>query len=118
MSNGKFRAYRRSNGNIPDRAVEYDTYEEAQADVDARNAINMARMKLSDKLQYLQDNHFGEWLKARQEAENELSAKQSMFCVCGRLATGLHENGCRKFRNLIEKEAVKKLEHLLTVEAQ
>ena len=70
-------------------------------------------MKISEKLNYLQENHFGEWLKVRQETEQELSDKQSMFCVCGRLATGLHEMHCTKFRNKVITETVKKLAHLL-----
>lgn len=71
-------------------------------------------MKIQEKLKYLQDNHFSEWLKVRQETENELSDKQSMFCLCGRLATGLHERSCSKFRNKVTSETLKKLEPLLT----
>ena len=70
-------------------------------------------MKLIDKLKYLQDNHFTEWLTARREAEDEVSSKQSMVCLCGRLATGLHESHCRKFQNKVTSEAVKKLAHLI-----
>jgi len=70
-------------------------------------------MEIQEKLKFLQDNHFGEWLRVRQETANELSDKQAMFCVCGRLATGLHENGCRKFQNKITSETVKKLKHLI-----
>ena len=70
-------------------------------------------MTITEKLKKLQDNHFGEWLKARQEVENEMSDKQSMFCLCGRLATGLHERSCRKFQNKITSETVKRLKHLL-----
>lgn len=70
-------------------------------------------LKLTNKLQYLQDNHFSEWLSTRQIVLNELSDKQSMFCLCGRLATGLHENGCRKFQTKVTTETVKRLEHLL-----
>ena len=65
------------------------------------------------KLQHIQDNHFGEWLKMRQQVENELSDKQSMFCLCGRLATGLHESHCSRFRNKVTDETLKRLEHLM-----
>lgn len=71
-------------------------------------------MKITDKLAYLQDKHLGDWLKTRQEVKNELSAQNSMFCVCGRLATGLHESCCRKFNNKVTRETVKKLKHLFT----
>jgi len=70
-------------------------------------------MKTKDKLIYLQDNHFGEWLKTRQEVSNDISDRQSVFCVCGRLATGLHESSCRKLQNKITSETVKKLSHLI-----
>ena len=71
-------------------------------------------MKLQEKLTHLQDSHFGEWLSKRREVADEISDKQSMFCVCGRLATGLHESNCRKLANKITNETVKRLEHLLT----
>ncbi len=58
-------------------------------------------MKIQEKLKYLQDNHFEEWFKVKNKTEIELSEKQGMFCICGRLATGLHEGSCRKFRNKI-----------------
>jgi len=70
-------------------------------------------MKITDKLQYLQDKHFSEWLTTYRQVKNEESDKQSIFCICGRLATGLHENGCRKFRNRIISITVKRLEHLI-----
>jgi len=75
--------------------------------------VNQANMKIQEKLKYIQDNHFGEWLKTRSEVENEISNKQLMFCLCGRLATGLHENNCSKFRNRITNETVKRLKHLI-----
>ena len=73
-------------------------------------------MKIQEKLEYLQDNHFSEWLKARQETENELSDRQLMLCVCGRLATGLHESHCPKFRNKVLSETLRKLEPLFNKE--
>lgn len=70
-------------------------------------------MKLPEKLEILQVNHMGEWLKTRQKVWDEMSEKYPMFCVCGRLCTGLHENNCRKFQNKITSETVKRLKHLL-----
>jgi len=75
-------------------------------------------MKLTEKLSFIQDNHFGEWLNVRQQVENELSDKQPMWCVCRRLATGLHESGCRKFKNKVNSETVKRLKHLIPVESR
>jgi hypothetical protein len=66
------------------------------------------------KLEYIQNNHFNEWLKTRREVADEESDKQSMFCVCGKLATGLHEMNCKKLSNKITDITIKRLEHLIT----
>lgn len=70
-------------------------------------------MKIQEKLTYIQDNHFSEWLKMRAIVAEEVSLKCSMFCVCGRLCTGMHENHCRKFQDKINSETVKRLSHLI-----
>lgn len=70
-------------------------------------------MKLLDEIRYLEENHFSEWISTRMEVDRELSDKQSMFCVCGRLATGLHERNCRRFNNKVNSETVKRLESLI-----
>ena len=70
-------------------------------------------MKFIEKLNYLQDNHFNEWLNKRAEVKNEISNGQGLLCVCGRLATGLHEMGCRKFADKVTRETVRQLEHLI-----
>lgn len=75
-------------------------------------------MTEAEKINYLKDNHLTEWLKVRRVTEDELSEKQTMFCVCGRLATGLHESNCRKFNQVIDKETMKKLKHLLQFPAK
>jgi len=82
--------------------------------VSSTTAFEGGGMKLTEKLNYLQNNHMGQWLKIRQDVENELSNQQEMFCICGRLATGLHEQNCRKFNNKITSETVKRLKHLFT----
>lgn len=73
-------------------------------------------MKIQEKLAFIQENHFKEWRETRNKVEDELSSQQGMFCICGRLATGLHEMNCSKFRNKVTSETVKKLKHLLNVE--
>lgn len=70
-------------------------------------------MKTADAIESLQDKHFGEWLATRQVAEQELSDKCRPFCVCGRLATGLHESRCRKFHKEVDKATLEKLSELL-----
>ena len=70
-------------------------------------------MKKEEIINYLQENYFSDWVATRQLVENELSDKQSIFCVCGRLATGLHERNCRKFNNKVTNETVKRLRYLI-----
>lgn len=70
-------------------------------------------MTLNKKLEYIQNNHFSEWSKMRSKVADEESSKQSIFCICGRLATGLHENGCRKLANRITKITVDRLSTLI-----
>lgn len=66
-------------------------------------------MKFEEKMEIIRREHFALWLKTRQEMFDKLSDEQSMFCVCGRLATGLHEMNCRKFNQKVDQETVKKL---------
>ena len=70
-------------------------------------------MNIREKIQYLSDKHFGEWFTERQKVTDKISNSQDIWCVCGRLATGLHENSCRKLQNKINSETAKKLEHLI-----
>lgn len=70
-------------------------------------------MKYTDKLEYLQTNHFTTFVKTRQEVFDELSEQQTMFCCCGRLATGLHEKNCQKFNRKVNGETIKRLSDLL-----
>ena len=73
-------------------------------------------MKLTEKLVYIQDNHFSEWLNTRRQVDEEFSSKQPVFCLCGKVATGLHERNCRKFKDAVTKETVRRLENLLPKE--
>ena len=73
-------------------------------------------MKKHEKLAYLKDAHFGLYVKTRQMVFDELSDQQTMFCCCGRLATGLHERNCTKFNNKVNGETIKRLSHLLPKE--
>lgn len=72
-------------------------------------------MKIADKIELLQNQYFIEWLETRRKVERQLSDEQVMYCVCGRLATGFHENNCRKFKNKVNVETVKQLSYLLEV---
>lgn len=69
-------------------------------------------MKLIDKIMYLEKYYFHTWMDTRQIVEDELSSQQSMTCLCGRLATGLHERQCSRFKNKVNSETVKRLKEL------
>lgn len=70
-------------------------------------------MKVQEALELLQRDHLSVYTKTRIAVENELSDRQAMFCVCGRLATGFHEMNCRRFMNKVTAETVKRLKHLV-----
>lgn len=72
-------------------------------------------MKAIEKIRHLEKEHFSEWLDTRRVVDTELSDKQGMWCVCGRLATGLHEKHCSRFNNKVNSETIKRLKHLLPV---
>ena len=70
-------------------------------------------MKKHEKLAYLKDANFGLFVKTRQMVFDELSDQQTMFCCCGKFATGLHERNCTKFNNKVDEETIKRLSCLL-----
>ena len=70
-------------------------------------------MKYADKLEYLQANHLVKFLKIRQEVFDKLSKQQTMFCCCGKLATGSHEAYCSRFNRKVNGETIKLLSNLL-----
>ena len=68
---------------------------------------------MNKKLEYLKNHHSVEFISKRAIVFNELSEKQSIFCCCGQLASGLHESRCRKFNAKVDKETVNRLNHLI-----
>lgn len=70
-------------------------------------------MNIEQKIDFLMKNHYEVWAKTRQEVENRLSERQTIFCCCGKLATGFHEYNCRKFQTKVNTTTVKELKHLL-----
>ena len=73
-------------------------------------------MKKYEKLEYLKNADFGLFIKTRKMVFDELSDQQTMFCCCGKLATGLHESNCTKFNNKVDAETIKRLSYLLPKE--
>lgn len=71
---------------------------------------NMTRR---EKIEKLNEEHFTEFIRTRREVFNQMSDAQSLFCVCKRLATGLHENSCKRFQDKVTTETIKRLKHLL-----
>lgn len=70
-------------------------------------------MKKSEKLEVIKNKNLGLFVKTRQQVFNELSDQQTMFCCCGKLATGLHESYCRRFNDKVDSETIKRLDFLL-----
>ena len=71
-------------------------------------------MKKHEKLAHLKDTDFGLFVKTRQMVFDKLSDQQTMFCCCGKLTKGLHENNCTKFNNKIGAETIKRFNHILS----
>lgn len=67
-------------------------------------------MKLQEKIEKWKTTQFYAWYNTRKEVEQELSERQTMFCCCGRMATGLHEMHCSKFQHKVDVETIKRLE--------
>jgi len=65
-------------------------------------------MNYKQKLEYLQTNNLSEFTKIRNIVADEISDGQALLCVCGKMATGLHELYCPKLQNKITKETVKR----------
>lgn len=70
-------------------------------------------MKQQEKIELIKQKDFRKWVDTWKIVKDELSDKQTFVCVCGRLATGFHEINCRKFKNKVESETVKRLKDLL-----
>lgn len=70
-------------------------------------------MKYFEKLNYIQSNHMKNWLEERSVQLDKLSDACSVYCVCGRLCTGLHESQCKKFNDLVNRNTLINLKHLI-----
>lgn len=70
-------------------------------------------MKKEDKLRILRERTPVLFVRTRHQVERELSEAQSMWCICGRLATGLHESNCRRFQKLVDTKTLERLNYLL-----
>lgn len=64
-------------------------------------------------MQRLKVLHLQEWVTAWNDAFDELSRAQSIFCVCGKVASSLHERSCPAFRKKVDDAATGKLEYLI-----
>lgn len=64
-------------------------------------------------MQRLKVLHLREWVTAWNEAFDELSRAQTIFCACGKLSSWMHERSCTTFRKKVDDAAIKRLEHLI-----
>lgn len=60
-------------------------------------------MDQKQKINYLIENCYEDFILARHKAIKICDEKYSMFCPCGRLATGLHTSRCASFNKEVEK---------------
>lgn len=65
--------------------------------------------KNQQQIEAIKDKDLSLWVETRNSVFEILSCQQSMFCCCGKLATGLHEQNCRKFNENVDKETVNRL---------
>jgi hypothetical protein len=70
-------------------------------------------MKKKEQIQYLKENHFSEWYAIREQTAEKFSDERGMYCICGKLLTGLHERTCQRFNNHVDDLTAAQLEHLL-----
>lgn len=57
----------------------------------------------------LREENYQLWHELYNKAWEEISNEHEIFCVCGKLCTGLHERNCDKFRNAVDKRIIKLL---------
>lgn len=73
----------------------------------------MTNKQIKEASDWLKTHFFAEYIGTRQNVFYELSDKQTMFCVCGRLATGFHESRCARFNRAVDVETINRMrEHL------
>ena len=70
--------------------------------------INLNMNKL-ERIEHLKTHHSPTWSSTRRKVFDEFSDKQTMFCCCGKLATGLHE---QKFNSKVNNETAERLKDL------
>lgn len=70
-------------------------------------------MKKDEKMAYLKEKHWGKWTNTRNQVQEKLSDRQTLWCVCGTLATGFHEKVCCRFQAKVDSETIKELKDLL-----
>ena len=70
-------------------------------------------MKQKEKINYLIDKYPDEYKKARSQAITIVDHKYPIFCCCGKIATGLHTQHCRKFNEQVDREVILLLNKLL-----
>ena len=70
-------------------------------------------MTTEQQIALLKDKHLSAWTTTRQQVFEELSGQQSTFCMCGKLATGMHEQNCSRFNKQVDKTTLSRLKHLI-----
>lgn len=70
-------------------------------------------MKTEAIIKYLTENHYQEFIETYKQVDQEFQEKYPLFCVCGKLSTGLHETYCKRAREAKYRQTIERLSHLL-----
>ena len=73
-------------------------------------------MNQQQKIDAIKELSLPAWQRERAKVDDEISSKQGFKCICGRLATGLHESTCSRFKKKVDVETFKRLKYLLTTQ--
>lgn len=68
-------------------------------------------MTINEKIKKYKSEEYDLWRKLYPKAFDLVDSEHTMFCVCGRLASGLHTQHCNAFKKEVEKRTVKLIEN-------
>jgi len=79
-----------------------DTKKNSQRHCKKFERIGGRKMTKDEKIIWLVENAPSLYDKAKMDAIKTCDEATPVFCYCGKLATGLHTYGCRKFQNNVK----------------
>lgn len=70
-------------------------------------------MDSKQKELYLNHYHWRYYQDKKSEIEGQMDDEYPIFCICGKLATGLHTMSCRRWRNHLTMHTVQTMKDML-----